>query len=177
MDATKYKKSARALFSKAAGNYGLSFRETLNGSYYYLDEERKTKGRMPMSLEISARAESFSSFFAPAGDDSNARIAQINGFFTAEGLAENVVVESGIMRVDVIGERQIKYHFYFNAGVERYRFVGVKNVTPLSPLRSITTLHAEIIPANGTAPIAKGEMFFHKDKFLSFLISFRLINK
>ncbi len=177
MDANKLKKSAGAAFSKAAGKYGISFRESLNGSYYYLDEERKTKGRLPMSLEIFARVESVSSFFAPVGDDANARTAQINGFFTAKGLTENAAVESGTMRVDVIGERQIRYNFYFNAGIERYRFVGVKNVTPLSPLRSITTLHAEIIPANGTAPIAKGEMFFHKNKFLSFLISFRFVNK
>lgn len=140
---------------------GFHFRETMSGTY------RRDDGvERPMRFTVTAKAGSLLSHLV----DRKARLAgdvTMDGFATAQPL-------DGELTIDPLLKKIIRYEFTFTGDdKQRYRFVGQKDVKLLDPVRSMTTLPAEVLAADGTR-VATASLTFDTRDLPRFLGSWRL---
>lgn len=138
---------------------GFRFHETMFGTLHLDGEER------PIRFTLDARVPSLLQFL---GD----RRATIEGHVEAGGIARRAPLV-GTMTIDPLLGRLIRYEFGFTGDDGKaYRFAGQKDVTPLHPLRSMTTLPAELTDGAGNK-LGSADLMFDLRDLPSFLGSFR----
>lgn len=140
---------------------GFHFRETMSGSY------RRDDGvARPMHFTVTARAGSLWSHLRD-------RKARLEGEVTMDGFASARPLD-GELTIDPLLKKIIRYEFTFAADDgQRYRFVGQKDVDFLDPVRSMTTLPAQVLALDGKR-VATAELTFDTKDLPSFLGSWRL---
>jgi hypothetical protein len=143
---------------------GLTFRETLDGSWHRpsapADEKRCTVDVtvvIPRVLELLGNT-----------------VADISGRVTLEGLAADREFKGTLGVGAILRERRLPYAFSFIGDDARaYRFDGAKEVNALRLPRSITTLGAYVFDADGEEVgrvILRADL---RDEVLRFLTTFR----
>ena len=139
---------------------GFHFTETMSGSYTRDGKER------PFSFQATARAADLLAFFRD-------RTTSLDGIVDADGLANNSPL-SGSLLIDPLLGRVLRYQFDFRgADGKDYHFLGQKDVDPLHPFDTMTTLPGDISDGAGTH--CKALLHFHlMQDILGFLASFRL---
>jgi hypothetical protein len=114
---------------------GFQFSETMAGTVEW-DDAPGTKH--PFRFEITAHASSTRDHLATGR-------AQLRGIVCAPPIAEHAEAEGTIV-IRPLGQRVIRYELSFVADDGRhYELVGQKDISWRSPLRTFTTLPAEIL--------------------------------
>jgi hypothetical protein len=114
---------------------GFVFSETMSGTVEWDAEPGK---RHPFKFEITAHAASTREHLATG-------VAQIRGVVHAPPKAESADAE-GTITIRPIGQRIIRYELSFLADDgHRYEILGQKDIRYTAPLRTFTTLPAEIV--------------------------------
>jgi hypothetical protein len=118
---------------------GFSFRETMSGSYWRLEEPTEERA---IAFTIEARARDLRRF---ARD----KTWRITGTVDAEGLASNRDLE-GTLAFRLLDERRLPYRFTFVGDDGKgYELSGQKEWSGLAPLESMTLLPASLYDADG----------------------------
>jgi hypothetical protein len=118
---------------------GVSFRETLRGSYWRLDAPTEERA---LDVVIDARTPSLAELRRD-------RVFLLCGHVTAEGLAVGAVAE-GTLVFKLIHERRFPYRVRFRGDDgRRYELSGQKEWMPFAPIESVTTLPASLYDADG----------------------------
>ncbi len=115
-------------------SFGFKFKETMRGNYFMLATPTDERA---MSFTIEVKALGLRSF---ARDP----VARIEGRASLEGFADDVALE-GTLAFRLHGQQRLIYDFTFNDNDGRpHRFRGQKDLTPLAPVASVTTLPGTI---------------------------------
>jgi hypothetical protein len=113
---------------------GLSFRQTMRGSYWRLDAPTDERA---IALSIKAETPDIRSF-------ARQKAWGVSGRIDAEGLASEGVVDGTIV-LRLIDERRVTYRFGFRGDDGRpYELSGVQEWSKLSPVGSLTRLSASL---------------------------------
>jgi hypothetical protein len=114
---------------------GFQFSETMAGTVEW-DDAPGTKH--PFQFDVTAHATSTRDHLATGR-------AQLRGTVSAPPIADRVPCEGAIV-IRPLGQRIIRYELAFVAeDGRRYELVGQKDISWLAPLRTFTTLPAEIL--------------------------------
>jgi hypothetical protein len=138
---------------------GFQFSERMSGTVTHEGRERS------FSFTCNAKAPSLWRHLRD-------HVTELDGHVDMEGFATRAPL-SGTMVINPILGRHIKYEFRFTGDDGKaYRFSGQKDVSPLRPVGSMTTLPGAITDENG-AEIASGVVRFDLRTLGRFLGSFR----
>ncbi len=139
---------------------GFGFHETMSGTW------RDGDGERPITITLDVRAPHLLHFLLD-------RDATMAGHVDAPGLATRAPL-AGTMRIDPLLGRVIGYRFTFTGDNGRsYRFAGQKDVTPLRPVESMTTLRGELTDESDGRRVGEAQLVFDIKKLPSFLLSWR----
>jgi hypothetical protein len=118
--------------------FGFRFRETMRGTYHFLDRPLDERG---IEFTIAVVGSGLRNF-------AKTRTAAIEGDVELEGFAKKTPLAGTLaFKLD---ERRLPYEFTFAADDgERYRFRGQKDFSIFSVADSISTLPASIYDASG----------------------------
>lgn len=142
---------------------GFEFAETMTGTVEWDDSPGQ---KHPFKFEITTHAPSTREHL------SNGR-AQVRGVVHAPPRAESADIE-GSMTIRPIGQRIIRYELWFvGDDGKRYELVGQKDISWLRPVKTLTTLPAEIRDEDGKRVGTCLTRFDYKNDFWAFLRSFR----
>ncbi len=143
---------------------GLSFRETLRGSYFLLEDPMRERA---LDLDLEARASDLRRL--PVG-----RTFSLQGTIDAEGLGVGRPA-SGTLGVHLFDERRLPYRLHFTGDDgARYELSGQKEWVPFAPLESVTTLRASLYD-EAEREVGRALLRFDaRREGLRFLGSFRL---
>jgi hypothetical protein len=118
---------------------GLSFRETLNGSYWLLDEPTDERA---IALALEVYTEDLRRLAA-------SKTWSLRGTLDAEGLASARTVHGSLV-FKLFDERRLPYRLAFTGDDgKRYELSGQKEWSGLAPLESITLLPASLYDETG----------------------------
>ena len=138
---------------------GFQFQEKLTGSFTRAGSEH------PLQFQLRVRQPSLLQYLRD-------RSATIEGHIDAGDLASHAVL-AGTIVIDPLLGRRVHYDFAFTGDDGKaYRFVGQKDVDPRHPLRTMTTLAAEILDDTG-GRYASALVRFDTSDLPRFLGSFR----
>jgi hypothetical protein len=117
----------------------LSFRETMRGSFWLLDEPTDERA---MRISLEARADNFAEFL-------HQKTWSIQGTIEAEQLATGSALK-GTVRANPIEERRLTYRLAFrgNDG-DPYELTGYRTWSGWAPLESLTLLPASLYDRDG----------------------------
>lgn len=142
---------------------GFKFDETMSGWYALASapEERRS-----LSFTVRAKAESLLRHLRD-------QRMQLQGTLQADGFADHVPIE-GTMILAPLGRRLIRYEFGFTGNDGHpYRFVGQKDISPRSLVRTLTELPAEILDTGGDVVASSLTRFDLRSDLVQFLASWR----
>jgi hypothetical protein len=144
---------------------GFKFRETMRGTYYLLADPTNER---PMSFTVTVRANGLASF-------AREPVARIEGNVAMEGFADEARLE-GTLAFRLHDQRRLIYEFRFQAkDGHDCRFRGQKDVTPLAPIESFTTLPLSLYD-EASKEIGRATVFFDlRGDVKAFLRSFRFV--
>jgi hypothetical protein len=142
---------------------GLSFRETMSGTYWRLDEPTEERA-------IAVAIEGQASLRGLVRD----KIWSLHGTLDAEGLATGCAVE-GTLAFRLLDERRLPYRLAFTGDDgRRYELSGQKEWSGVSPIESMTLLPASLYGSDGEE-LARATLRFDLRMDLApWLKSFRL---
>lgn len=142
---------------------GFRFAETMSGTIEWDADPGK---HHPFRFEVTARAESTRDHFATGR-------ALLEGTVHAPPLAHGARA-SGLIVIRPIGQRIIRYELEFvgNDG-KRYELVGQKDIRWRSPVKTFTTMPAEILDEDHRRVATCATRFDYSRDLFSFLLSFR----
>lgn len=142
---------------------GFRFAETMSGTVEWDAEPGK---RHPFRFDITAHAPSTREHLATGR-------ANIRGTIHAPPRAEAADTE-GTITIRPIGQRIIRYELAFvGDDGKRYELVGQKDIDWRSPVKTFTTLPADIIDEDHRRVATCLTTFDYKHELWSFLRSFR----
>jgi hypothetical protein len=142
---------------------GFQFAETMAGTF----ELDATPGvQHPFKFEVTVHAESTRKHFTDGK-------AQVRGVVYAAPIAATTEIE-GVMTIRPLGQRIIRYELSFvGDDGKTYELVGQKDIDWRAPLRTFTTLPAEILDEDHRRVATCKTLFDAKNDLWSFLRSFR----
>lgn len=145
---------------------GTTFDEVMEGFVRLSGESRPRTARLALHAEADT-------LLRPLGSTT----ARVDGRLTVEGWARDGQV-SGSLEIAPVAARRIRYRLTFTADDgEEYLLDGWKSVTPLRPLRSMTTLPFALRPAAARGcgtPVGEGVLRFRAARdLLPFLAGWR----
>jgi hypothetical protein len=144
---------------------GFEFAETMAGSIEWDDQPGV---KHPFRFEVRAHAASARAHVADGR-------AQLHGVVYAPPRA-NAADADGTITIRPFGERIIRYELSFLADDgKRYELVGQKDIRWTSPIRTFTTLPAEILDEQGRHVATCLTRFDLRGDGLGFLRSFRRV--
>lgn len=147
--------------TRTGSERGTRFTETMLGTAR-LDEEGRTR-RARLDLRVTA-----DSVLRPRGTTE----ARLTGRIRIAGWADDAQAV-GELEISPLARRRIRYRLTFTATGRRLRLDGWKSITPLHPLRSMTTLPFTLYE-EGDRRIGEGTLRFPVATGLApFLASFR----
>jgi hypothetical protein len=115
------------------------FREVLSGAYYLLSDPLDER---PCRLSLQAQVDDLPAFMLN-------RTVRLEGTVDLEGWADGKRVE-GTLAWKLFDERRLAYRVSFETNARRRcELRGQKEWTPVSPLGSMTVLHAGLYDAGG----------------------------
>jgi hypothetical protein len=137
----------------------------MRGTYFLLADPTTEK---PMHFTVSVRAKGLASF-------AREPVASIQGDVSLEGFADDASLD-GTLAFRLHDQRRLIYEFRFEANDRRvYRFRGQKDVTPLAPIESFTTLPGSIYD-DGSKEMGRATVHFDlRGDLKKFLRSFRFV--
>src|SRR5262245_36775435 len=142
---------------------GFEFAETMSGTVEWDSDPGK---QHPFKFEITAHADSTRKHLSNG-------VAQIRGVIHAPPHAESADAE-GTITIRPIGKRIIRYELFFlGDDGKRYEMVGQKDISWLRPIKTFTTLPAEIRDETGKRVGTCLTHFDYKHDLWSFLRSFK----
>jgi hypothetical protein len=140
----------------------IHFHETMAGHYRGMDQGIGT-GRFRFTIDVDC----------PDARDLRVLNGTIRGTASMEGVVEDAPLQ-GTIEVSPWSKRTIAYAFTFALPDGRsYRFAGVKSVTPLHPVHSMTYLPGKLYDARGTVVAEVETRFATLRHLLPFLASWR----
>jgi hypothetical protein len=143
---------------------GFSFRETMSGTYWRLDEPTEER---PIVVSLEAQTTRFRGFVRD-------KICTLKGTLDAEGLATARAVE-GTLAFRLLDERRLPYRLAFTGDDGRsYELSGQKEWSGLSPIESMTLLPASLYGPDGEELARATLRFDLRSDLASCLKSFRL---
>jgi hypothetical protein len=143
---------------------GFMFRETMRGTYFLLADPTNERA---MSFTVAVKAKGLRSF-------AREPVARISGNVVLDGFADGEL--EGTLAFRLHDQRRLIYEFRFvgNDG-HPYRFRGQKDVTPLAPIESFTTLPGSLYDGESKEVGRATVRFDLRGDLKKFLRSFRPI--
>ncbi|MDP3278429.1 MAG: hypothetical protein Q8Q09_24785 [Deltaproteobacteria bacterium] len=143
---------------------GLTFRETLDGSWHRLSEPGN---ELRCVVDVTVVIPSVTELLGNT-------VAEISGRVTLEGLATDRAFAGTLGIGSALREKRVPYAFALIGDDGRsYRFDGAKEINVLSIPRSITTLGAYVFDSEG---VEVGRVILRadlRDEVMQFLTTFR----
>jgi hypothetical protein len=142
---------------------GFQFAETMTGTF---ELDAAPGVQHPFKFEVTVHAESTRKHLADGK-------AQVRGMVYAAPIAAAADFE-GVMTIRPLGQRIIRYEMSFVGDDGKpYEMVGQKDIDWRAPLRTFTTLPAEILDEDHRRVATCKTLFDAKNDLWSFLRSFR----
>jgi hypothetical protein len=145
--------------------FGFAFRETMRGTYYLLADPTNERA---MRFTVSVRAKGLRAF-------AREPVASIEGQVSCEGFATDKPLV-GTLAFRLHDQKRLVYEFRFGGDDGKaYRFRGQKDVTPLAPIESFTTLPGSLYDES-SKEIGRATVHFDlRGDWKKFVRSFRLV--
>lgn len=141
----------------------IGFFETMRGELRDADRQRHA-----VSFQIRADAGGIGQLLSSGR-------AHITGVVHAPPWGEYIPLE-GMMRISPVADRRIEYDFCFqNADWQEFRLRGVKHLSWLRPVRSMTRMSAELEQEG--KKVAQGELYFDIRELPAFIASWGLYDQ
>jgi len=142
---------------------GLSYRETMSGTYWRLDAPADER---PIAFTIDVHARSLVDF-------ARSRILEVTGTIDAERLARRKELK-GAISFKLLSERRIPYRFSFKGDDGRgYELSGQREWSGLAPIASLTILPATLYDERGNEVGRATLRFDLRGQWASLMKSFR----